>query len=64
MPSLSGTQGASLQQSSEEAQVSPSIRQSSPRPSQRGTPSGSSLQVPLAPRPLQQLARAEETLHS
>ncbi len=62
-PSLSGTQGVLLQQSSVEAQVSPGLRQVSPRPLQRGMPSGSSWQTPpLAPRPPQQSARADEML--
>src|SRR5882724_7368339 len=51
-PSLSGTQGVLLQQSSVEAQVSPGSRQLSPRPLQRGMPSGSSWQTPpFAPSP-------------
>ena len=41
-PSISGTQGVLLQQSSVEAQVSPGLRQLSPKPLQRGMPSGSS----------------------
>jgi hypothetical protein len=42
MPSASGTHGKSSQQSSAEAQVSPALRQLSPRPLQRGTPKRSS----------------------
>jgi hypothetical protein len=42
LPSASAVQGASLQQSSLEAHVSPLARQLSPRPLQRGTPSRSS----------------------
>ena len=63
-PSMSGTQGVLLQQSSVEAQVSPGSRQVSPKPLQRGMPSGSSWQTPLlAPSPPQQSARADEMSH-
>jgi hypothetical protein len=41
-PSASAVHGASLQQSSLEAQVSPLLRQLSPKPLQRGTPKRSS----------------------
>ena len=41
-PSMSGTHGTLLQQSSVEAQVSPAARHVSPKPLQRGMPSGSS----------------------
>jgi hypothetical protein len=62
-PSLSGTHGKLLQQSSVDAQLSPGSRQVSPKPLQRGIPSGSSWQTPpFAPRPPQQSARAEEML--
>jgi hypothetical protein len=60
VPCASGTHGTSLQQSSAEAQVSPACRQVSPRPLNRGTPSGSSWQTPELPTPAQQLLRDED----
>jgi hypothetical protein len=63
MPCASGTHGESLQQSSAEAHVSPALRQVSPRPLQRGTPSRSSWHTPEFPGAAQQSFRADEMLH-
>jgi hypothetical protein len=65
-PSGVVTQGTPLQQSDEEAQVSPAAWQLLvSRPLQRGMPSESRLHAPdLLPCPPQQLAEAEETLQA
>jgi hypothetical protein len=62
-PLGSGKHGAPLQQSPLNAHVSPMFRHLPPK--QRGTPTASRMHSPpIAPRAVQQSARAEESLHA